>query len=160
MKHRDRTHLSPVHGLPMASGSTNRARSLKIAGSFFDGRTPTTWKPHAIGRPVEEIPVEFIAIDPNGFGMQSRDFGDLLNAAVPSPLGFASRDPTPLLFIQTAEDQIEVAMILFFRFFANPTCRTPTFVNHNLRCHHRPPFLARPETTKFSHIAEQMLEGC
>jgi hypothetical protein len=36
--------------------------------------------------------------------MQSRDFGHPLNAAMPAPPGFASGHPTPLLFIQTAEN--------------------------------------------------------
>jgi hypothetical protein len=43
-------------------------------------------------------------------GEGSRDVGNLLNAAMPASPGFASGDPTPLLFIQTTEDQIEGAM--------------------------------------------------
>jgi hypothetical protein len=112
---------------------------------FFDARTPAAGKSHAIGRPADEIPLEFIAADANGFGMQSRDFGHLLNAAMPPPPGFASGHPTSLLFIQTAENQIEETMVFPCRMFASLTCRTPTFVNRTFHCHHRPPSLVRPE---------------
>jgi hypothetical protein len=111
---------------------------------FFHGRTPATWKSHAIRWPTKEPLVKFIAADANGLGMQPSDFGNLLNAAMPTPPGFASGHPTPLLFIQTAENQIEATMVSLFRMFASLTCRTSTFVNHTFRCHHRPPSLARP----------------
>jgi hypothetical protein len=90
--------------------------------------------------------VKFIAADANGFGMQSRNFGNLLNAAMPAPLGFASGHSTPLLFIQTSENPIEVTMVFLFRMSAGLTRRTSTFVNRTFRCHPRPPSLARPET--------------
>ena len=35
LRSRDRTHFSPVQGLPAVSGSTNRARSVRIVVSFF-----------------------------------------------------------------------------------------------------------------------------
>ena len=73
---------------------------------------------------------------------------------MPTPPGFASSHPTPLLFIQTAEDQIEVTMVFFFQMFAGLTCRTSTFVNRTFPCHDRPPSLARPENYQFSQIAE------
>jgi hypothetical protein len=98
-----------------------------------------------MGWPTEEPLVEFIAADANGLGMQSRDFGHLLNAAMPPPPGFASSHPTPLLFVQTAKNQIEVTMVFLFRMFPGLTRRTATCVNPNFRCHPRPPSLARPE---------------
>ena len=146
LRSRDRTHFSSVQGLPAVSGSTNRARSVQDCRIFFStrGRPPPGSRTRSVGRPRRSL-VEFIAADANGLGMQSRDFGNLLNAAMPAPPGFASGHPTPLLFIQAAENQIEVTMVFLFGMVASLTCRTPTFVNRTFRCHHRPPSLARPE---------------
>jgi hypothetical protein len=43
--------------------------------------------------------VEFIATNANGLWVQPCDFGNLLDAAMAAPLGFASGDPPSLLFV-------------------------------------------------------------
>jgi hypothetical protein len=77
--------------------------------------------------------------------MQARNFGNLLDAAMPTSSGLASRNPTSLLFVQTAENQIEVAMVLLLRMIASLTCRTRTPPNWAFRSHHRPPSLVGPK---------------
>jgi hypothetical protein len=111
---------------------------------FFHARTPAPGEPHAVDWPADEIPVEFIATDANGFGVQAGDFGNPFNATMPTPLRFASGDPTSLLFIQAAENQIEIPMVLSFWMIASPTCRTSAFVNRTFLRHHRPPSLVGP----------------
>jgi hypothetical protein len=111
---------------------------------FFDARTSATGKSHAVGRAARQIPFEFIATDANGFRVQPRNLGHLLDAAMPAPPGFASSNPASLLFVQTAENQIEVAMVLLLRMIASLTCRTRALPNRTFRCHYRSPSLVGP----------------
>ena len=43
---------------------------------------------------------------------------------MPTSSGLAPRNPTSLLFVQAAENQIEVAMVLLLWMIASLTCRT------------------------------------
>jgi hypothetical protein len=104
-------------------------------GLFFDGRTSATGETHAVGWATLEILVEFIATDANGFGMQARNFGNLLDAAMPTSSGLASGDPASFLFVQAAENQIEVPMVLFLQMIASLTCRTCALPNRAFLCH-------------------------
>ena len=69
---------------------------------LFHARTSATGESHTVGRAAHEILVEFIATDANGFRVQPRDFGYLLDPTVPPPPGFAPGDPASLLLVQTA----------------------------------------------------------
>jgi hypothetical protein len=59
--------------------------------------------------------------------MQAGDLGDLPNAAVTAASRFASRDPAALLLIHTAENQIEVLMILPLGMFTLLARSAPAF---------------------------------
>lgn len=112
---------------------------------FFDARTTATGESYAIRGTSLKILFQFIATDANGLGMQSCDFSNLPDAAMPSPSGFAACNPTPLLFVQATEDQIEKSMILFFRMITRLTCRASTLPNRAFLRHHSPPSLVGPE---------------
>jgi hypothetical protein len=88
--------------------------------------------------------LEFVATDTNGFGMQAGDFGDLLDAAVASLPGLPPGDPTSLLLVETAKNQIEKVMVLIRGTIASATCRTSALVNRTIRCHYRHPSLELP----------------
>jgi len=89
--------------------------------------------------------LEFITADANGFRMESSNLGNLFDTPMPATSGFASSHPTPLLLVQTTENQIEIPMVLFFRMIASPTRRTSTLMNRIFRCHDQPPSLVEPE---------------
>ena len=97
-----------------------------------------------LGRPIPQFVVEFIAASPNRFRVQARDLRESLESAMPQTLGLASGDPAALLFIQPAQQQIELPMIFPFRMFTSPTGRTTTFVNRCLRCHRPAPSVKCP----------------
>jgi hypothetical protein len=61
--------------------------------------------------------------------VQPRDFGYRLDSAVPAPPGFTPGNPASLLFVQTAEYQIEIPMVILLRLIASLTCRTRTLPN-------------------------------
>jgi hypothetical protein len=44
--------------------------------------------------------------------VQAGDFGDLPDTPMAAAQSLAARDPTSLLFVEAAEDQIEVPMII------------------------------------------------
>ena len=81
----------------------------------------------------------------NGFGMQAGDFCHLLHAAMPATARLAARDPTALLFVQSAKQHIELPMILSIRMITRPTRRTTTLVNRTFRDHNPAPFLGVPK---------------
>jgi len=111
---------------------------------FFHAWPSTTRKSHAVGRATDEILFEFITTDANGFRVQPRNFGNLLDAAMPAPPGFAAGNPASLLFVQTAENQMEIAMILLLWMITSLTCCTRTVPNRKFPCHRRPPSLVGP----------------
>jgi hypothetical protein len=111
---------------------------------FFDARTPASGPSDMVGRPIPQFVVEFVAASPDRFRVQAGDLRDSLESAMPQTLGLASGDPAALLFIQPAQQQIELPMIFPFRMFTRPTGRTTTFVNRRLRCHRPAPSLKYP----------------
>jgi hypothetical protein len=55
---------------------------------------------------------EFVSATSDRFGMQAGDFRDPLKAAVSQPHGFTRGGPPTLLFVQSAEKKIELAVII------------------------------------------------
>jgi hypothetical protein len=81
-----------------------------------------------IGRSITQFVVEFITTTPDRFRMQARDFRDPLEPAMPQTHGFSRRHPATLLFVQPAQQQIELPMIVPLRVLARQTLRTPAIV--------------------------------
>ena len=87
---------------------------------------------------------EFVTTAANGFGMQTGDFRHLLHAAIAALARLAARDPAALPFIQSAQQQIELPMILSIRMIPRPTRRTTTRVNRVFHDHNSAPYLGVP----------------
>jgi len=79
--------------------------------------------------------MEFVAATPDGLGMKAGDLGDALESAVPPTLGFASGDPATLLLIQSAEQQVELPMIVAEWMVPGAAVSTTAIVNGH-RCGH------------------------
>jgi len=94
---------------------------------------------------VAQLAVEFVAAASNGFGIKAGDFRQQFQAAMSATTRLAGRDPAALLFVQSAEQHIELTMIPSFLMITRPTRRTTTLVNHTFRDHNAPPFLGVPE---------------
>lgn len=62
--------------------------------------------------------------------MQARDFGDLLDPTVAKQRRLTTRNPTTLLLIQPAEQDVELPMIFPSRMVASPTRCATTLVKH------------------------------
>ena len=108
---------------------------------FFDARTPASGPSDVIGRPLPQFIVEFVAAAPDRFRVQAGDLRDPLEAAMPQTHGLARGDPAALLFIQPAQQQIELPMIFPFRMFTRLTGRTTTIVNRRWHRHRPAPSL-------------------
>jgi len=102
---------------------------------FFDARPSTARQSHAIARTIGQAADKFIATATDGFGMQARDFRDPFDPPMTTPHGFASRDPTTLLLVQTAQQLIQSDMISPLRMLSNLTRRTATLSNARIHGH-------------------------
>ncbi|MFM9961706.1 MAG: hypothetical protein ACKV2Q_10820, partial [Planctomycetaceae bacterium] len=98
-----------------------------------------------VGRPIAQFRVEFVTAPPNRFRMQSRHHRDLCQSAMSETLGLAASHPAALLFVQAAQQQIELPMIFANCLITRLTRQTPTFVNRKFRGHRPPPSLESPE---------------
>jgi hypothetical protein len=67
-----------------------------------------------VRRPITQFVVEFVAAPPDRFRMQSGDLRDALEPTMPETRGLARSHPTTLLFVQPAQQQIELPMIFPF----------------------------------------------
>jgi hypothetical protein len=107
---------------------------------FFDARPAATLATDAVGWPIREIVLKFVASPPNGLVMQAGDFGDLFDPAMPQPHGFTTGDPSPLLFVESIHQSIELSMLISAGMFqALSTCSTTTLMPL-LACHCSPTF--------------------
>lgn len=96
------------------------------------------------GRPTSQFVVEFVAATPDRLGVQAGNLGDPLEATVPQSLGLTRRHPATLLFVQPAQQQIELPMIRPHRVFTHLTRLTTTIVNRQWRRHRPTPSLECP----------------
>jgi hypothetical protein len=61
--------------------------------------------------------------------MQTGDFRDLFDPAMPSPHGFTTGDPAPLLLVESIQQSIELSMLIARGIFQSlSTCSTTTLV--------------------------------
>jgi len=79
--------------------------------------------------------MEFVAAPPNGFRMEASDFRNPLKTTMSQAFGLSRGNPTTLLLIQSAQEQIELPMIFSIRMFTGTTRSTTTLVNHQFRAH-------------------------
>ena len=72
--------------------------------------------------------------------MQAGDFCDLFDPAMPPPQGFTPGDPSPLLFVESIQQNIELSMFISRGMsHLRSTFRTTTLVAQ-LPCHNSPTF--------------------
>lgn len=64
----------------------------------------------AVGGPILEVGVEFFASASDGIGVESGDLRQKNVATMSEFLGFESSKPSPLLFVEATEKQVDVAM--------------------------------------------------
>ena len=67
--------------------------------------------------------------------MQSGDGGDPLESAVAEPLGFVGGDPASLLFIEAAEEEVELVVLTAFGMVPGETGGASAVVNRRW-CRH------------------------
>jgi len=72
--------------------------------------------------------------------MQSSDFCDLFDPTVPQSHGFATGDPSPLLFVKSIQQGIELSMIIPGGTFQPLSTRGTTALMAQLPCHCSPTF--------------------
>jgi hypothetical protein len=82
-----------------------------------------------VGWPIAQVVVEFVSAPPNRFRMEAGDLCNTLEAPMPQTHGLTCCHPAPLLFIQPAQQQIELPMIFPIRMFTRSASRTTAFVN-------------------------------
>ena len=107
---------------------------------FFDARSTAALASDAVDRTIREIVLEFVASSPDGLVMQAGDFGDLFDPAMPQPQGFTTGDPSPLLFIESIQQRIELSMLISCRMFQPFSTRRTTTLMAQLPCHSSPTF--------------------
>ena len=91
-----------------------------------------------IPRAITQLVGEFLATAGNRLGMQAGDFRDLLQATMPTTPRLTRRNPPALLFVQPAEQHIQLPMILTIDMIACQTRRTTTLVSRTFRDHLQP----------------------
>jgi len=84
--------------------------------------------------------VEFVPTTPDRFRMKPGDLRDPLETAMSQTLRLARRHPATLLFVQPAQQQIELPMIFAVRMVTHPAIRTTALVHRPFRGH-RPSLL-------------------
>ena len=62
--------------------------------------------------------------------MKAGDLGDPLKTTMPQALGLSPRNPTTLLLVQPAHEQVELMMIFSSRMFTSLAVHATTLVNH------------------------------
>ncbi len=107
---------------------------------FFDARSAAALAADAVGRTTGEIVLEFVASPPDGLVMQASNFGDLFDAAMPQPQGFTTGDPSPLLFVESIQQNIELSMIISGGMFQPLSTRSTATLMAQLPCHSSPTF--------------------
>jgi hypothetical protein len=78
--------------------------------------------------------------------MKAGNLRHALEATVSQEHGFTRCHPAALLLVQTAEQQVELAMILLCRMLSRPAGPTITLVNRRWCTHGRTPFLGVPDS--------------
>jgi len=80
-------------------------------------------------RSVSQILAEFVSTPTDRFGMQPRDFRNALKSAMPQPSSLTGRHPATLLLVETAQQYVQLPMVVSFRRSTRTTFRTTTLVN-------------------------------
>ena len=70
--------------------------------------------------------------------MQTGDFCDLFDPAMPQPQGFPTGDPTPLLFVESIQQNIQLSMFISRGMFQRCSTRSTTTLVAQLPCHFSP----------------------
>jgi hypothetical protein len=108
---------------------------------FFNARSAAASTADTIHWKIREILLEFVASAPNRLVMQTSDFRDLFDSAMPQTHGFTTRDPAPLLLIESIQQRIELPMLIPDG-IAQPRSTDPTTTSvARLPCHDAPTFL-------------------
>jgi hypothetical protein len=123
-----------------------------VSDLFFDARTTSPGQSDQIDWSISQFVVEFVAAPPNGFRMKAGDLRDPLKPTMPQALGLSRRNPTTLLLVQPAQEQIELPMIFSFRMITGLTVDTSTLVYHP-RAHYPTPSLECPTIYTESSIS-------
>jgi hypothetical protein len=105
-----RTHFWSLIGSPAVSGSTTACKAEIIPGSFFDRRSTATRAGDAVRRIVNQRGVQFLAAPADGLLIQAGDLRQQAVTAVAQAFGLQSHKPTPLVLIQAAEHEQQLAM--------------------------------------------------
>src|SRR5207244_219495 len=84
---------------------------------FFGARTTAPRQSDMVGRSIAQVVVEFVSAPPDRFRMEAGDLGDPLETSMPQTHRLARCHPATLLFIQAAQQQIELPMIFLSRMF-------------------------------------------
>ena len=93
-----------------------------------------------MARTIRKIVEKFVASAADGLVMQAGDFRDLLDPAVPESHRFATGHPTPLLFVQSIQQCIELSMLIPRRMCKTLSTRSATTLMAQLPCHCSPTF--------------------
>ena len=107
-----------------------------------------------MGRTICKIVLEFVAPPPDGLVMQAGDFGDLCDPAMPQSHGFTTGDPSPLLFVESIQQSIELPMVIARGMFLPHATRSTTTLMAQLPCHCSPPFHEMANTTQYLQFTE------
>ena len=76
-----------------------------------------------------QILAKFVSTPADRFGMQPRDFRNVLKSAMPQPPGLTGRHPATLLLVKTAQQYVQLPMVVSFRRSTRTTFRTTTLMN-------------------------------
>jgi hypothetical protein len=94
-----------------------------------------------VGRSRAQLVAEFVTAPTNRFRMQARDLRDPFDSAMSETLGLAASHPAALLFVQAAQQQIELPMLVSSCLLTCSTRRTTALVNRQFHSHRPTPFL-------------------
>jgi len=72
--------------------------------------------------------------------MQTRNFGDLGDPAMSQSQSFTTGDPSPLLFVESIQQNIELTMVISRGMFQPLSTRSTTTLMPQLPCHSSPTF--------------------
>jgi hypothetical protein len=79
-------------------------------GLFFYGRASGARVADAVRGPIDQLGIEFAAAAANGIDVEAGDQGQEDIATVAALLGFEGGQPTALLFVQAAADEVQLVM--------------------------------------------------
>jgi hypothetical protein len=77
---------------------------------FFEARSATAGQAYAVTWPILQRGSQFGASTPDRLGVESRDLGDQAVTAVADAVGFEGGIPAALLFVETAEQEVDLGM--------------------------------------------------